>query len=203
MFVKICGIARWDDAVDVAEAGPDAMGFVFWPQSARYVRPADAAAWVADLPPAIFKVGVFVDAAPEEVRRIVETVRLDVAQLHGSESPAAYLHLGAKLWKALRAGRDRAEKAAAWSVDALLLDTYSDDAPGGTGKLGDWEAAREFVRAAHTKVLLAGGLRPESVADAIREVRPWGVDVSSGVEAGPGRKDPVRVKEFIEQCRTS
>lgn len=202
VFVKICGLARREDVEAVVAMRPDAIGFVFWPKSPRYVKPSVVGNWVAEVPSAILKVGVFVDASSDEVQRAVSAAGLDVAQLHGSENPADFAGRGFGVWRVVRPGRDSASVVAGWPVDALLVDTYSPDAPGGTGRVGDWNAAREFAGAVSHRVLLAGGLTPANVADAIRSVRPWGVDVSSGVEERPGRKDLAKVREFITQCRS-
>jgi phosphoribosylanthranilate isomerase len=201
VFVKICGIANRDDALAVAALKPDAMGFVFWQKSKRYAKPSVVGQWTAALPASILKVGVFVDAPPREVRNAVLAAGLDVAQLHGSENLPDYAGLGFKVWRVVRPGKDAAALADAWPVDALLVDTYSPEAPGGTGQVGDWDAARAFVAASRHRVLLAGGLKPDNVAEAIRAVQPWGVDVSSGVEERPGKKDLDKVREFIEKCR--
>ncbi len=201
LFVKICGIASAADAAAVARCGPDALGFVFWPGSKRCVRAEQVAAWGRDLPAGMVKVGVFVDAPPDEVRRVVATAGLDVAQLHGAERPEDFSRAGLRLWRAfgLRSADDPVP--AGWSVDAFLIDTYSAQSPGGTGRVGDWAAGRAFVRRCPRPVLLAGGLHPANVKDAVAAVGPWGVDVSSGVEAAPGRKDLAKVRDFIERCR--
>lgn len=201
--VKICGIARASDARAVAALRPDFMGFILWPGSKRFVSASQLGEWTRDLPPDIPRVGVFVDATPEDVRRAVETAGLHVVQLHGAEDPAAYRHERAQLWKVVRVGEGAALPADDASVDAFLVDTYSPTAPGGTGLVGDWSAAAGLVRVVRTPVVLAGGLTPDNVAAATRTVRPWAVDVSSGVESAPGMKDLAKVREFIERCRTA
>jgi phosphoribosylanthranilate isomerase len=201
LFVKICGLATRDDALAVAELRPDAMGFVLWPRSKRFVRPEMLAEWIEQLPAAILKVGVFVDAKPKDVRRTMISTGLDVAQLHGSEDPAEYVDPAFEVWRVARPERDGASLVDGWPVDAVVVDTYSPTLPGGTGQVGDWEAARTFVAGTKHRVLLAGGLTPSNVREAVRVVQPWGVDVSSGVEESPGRKDLQKVREFIERCR--
>jgi phosphoribosylanthranilate isomerase len=201
LFVKICGIASEEDARGVAELAPDAMGFNLWPSSKRYAPPEHVAEWVRRLPPSILKVGVFVDADPEAVRETLFRTGLDVAQLHGKEKADDFRAAPFRMWKALPLVGDVAAASEGWRVDAFLVDTYSSQLPGGTGQVGDWTAARRFVAVARTPVLLAGGLDPDNVQDAIRAVQPWGVDVSSGVEDRPGRKDMGRVKAFIDRCR--
>lgn len=199
LLVKICGIASRTDAEAVARLRPDAMGFVFWAGSPRAVTPREVASW--PLPPGILKVGVFVDAPPAEVARTVAAAGLDVAQLHGRETPADGVAVGGRVWKALRLGDPAMPSPDGYRVDAFLLDRYSPESPGGTGRRADWELARRLVETLAAPAILAGGLDPDNVQDAVRAVRPWGVDVSSGVEASPGRKDLGKVRRFIEQCR--
>jgi phosphoribosylanthranilate isomerase len=203
LFVKICGITRAADAAAAVEAGADAVGFVFWRRSPRAIDPKTARAIAAGLPPSIVRVGVFVDPLPEEASWIAEEAGLDVLQFHGSEPPESLLALPRRCWKAVGVGRDfvaadalRYEGKAA----GILLDTRGEGAQGGTGRTFDWALARE-VRKRASFLLLAGGLDPENVAAAIRAVSPDGVDVSSGVESAPGRKDKARVKAFIEAAR--
>jgi phosphoribosylanthranilate isomerase len=200
-FVKICGLTNEADVKAVAALRPDAIGFVFWPGSPRVVRADAVAQWTRELPMTIKKVGVFVDATPTEVCRTLETACLDIAQLHGDEPADAFHNFPYPLWRSVILRQNEALDLAAWSVDAYLIDTYSPTARGGTGELGDWDLARDFVRRASKRVLLAGGLNPANVRDAIRCVGPWGVDVSSGVERSPGRKDMEKVRAFIEKCR--
>ena len=203
LFVKICGLARAADVAAVARLAPDALGFVFWPGSRRAVRAEEVRDWVRGLPAHLLKVGVFVDAPADEVRRTVETAGLDVAQLHGGETPEDFADVPFRLWRSvsLRPGVD--PHLDGWFVDAFLVDSYSPQSPGGTGQVGDWAAARDFVRQTPQRVLLAGGLTPGNVRAAAQAVRPWGVDVSSGVEARPREKDLAKVKAFIEQCRAA
>lgn len=201
LFVKICGLASGADTQAVVALRPDAIGFVLWPGSKRRARAEEVAAWIRDVPATILKVGVFVDATPDEVERAVAGAGLDVAQLHGAERAADFAGRSLRLWRAvgLRGAAD--PMPAGWSVDAYLVDTYSAQSPGGTGQVGDWVAGRSFVERSPKPVLLAGGLTPDNVREAAAAVRPWGVDVSSGVEAHPGRKDLAKVREFIERCR--
>ena len=203
LFVKICGLARREDVEAVAALRPDAMGFVFWPRSKRYVQAEQVAEWVGTIPDTIRKVGVFVDASPDEVERTLERAGLVVAQLHGDESPETVGAVRPPRWKAIHLDRMREDEITGYHVDAFLVDSYSAESPGGTGRVGDWNQARGFVQSQDTPVLLAGGLTPDNVREAIRAVEPWGVDVSSGVEAEPGKKDIDRVRLFIEQCRNT
>lgn len=199
--VKICGLAHPDDVAAVAALRPDAIGFVFWPASRRAVRADRVAEWTAGLPSSVLKVGVFVDASPDEVLRTMDRAQLDVAQLHGRESANAFRAFPRPIWRSVALRPDAIPDLSSWSVDAYLIDTYSSTSPGGTGEVGDWDRARAFVASSVRPVWLAGGLTPANVREAIRAVCPWGVDVSSGVEQMPGRKDSEKVRAFIEACR--
>lgn len=202
VFVKICGLTSEAEVQAVSALQPDAIGFVFWPSSKRVVKADEVAVWTRDIPPAIKRVGVFVNVQPEEVLRTMEQANLNIAQLHGAEQHSEFVNFPKSLWRAVRISPGSlAIPPAGWSVDAYLLDTYSAAAPGGTGEVGDWEAARHFVAHSSYPVLLAGGLTPENVRDALKKVRPWGADVSSGVEGADGKKDIEKVRKFIEQCR--
>ncbi|MEE9614446.1 MAG: phosphoribosylanthranilate isomerase [Thermodesulfobacteriota bacterium] len=198
--VKICGITDPDDALHAADCGADALGFIFWKGSPRYVEPAVAARIVGDLPPFVTTVGVFVNEAPGEIRRVRGEVGLDVVQLHGEETPELCGSLGGRVIKAFRIkeGKD-VEAAKAYRASAYLLDTFKDGVQGGTGETFDWDAAVEAKK--FGRVILSGGLTPDNVADAIRHVRPYAVDVGSGVEKGPGRKDRDKVSKFIEEVK--
>lgn len=201
--VKICGCASAVDVDVIMTLEPDAMGFIFHPGSPRAVSAEDVGAWTADLPPSILKVGVFVDAPLETIKSTVATARLDVVQLHGKEAPAFCATLGGRLWKAIPFNLEPEVPAMDYPVEALLLDYQRGEQHGGTGCTLDWAAAARFCRDIPRRVVLAGGLTPDNVQAAIRTVQPWGVDVSSGVEQAPGRKDRQRVKDFIAQCRAN
>ena len=208
LFVKICGMCSREDFESVAALQPDAVGFVFWEKSKRYVDPAVVAEWTrkSDLP--VLKVGVFVDPEPKQMLRIAGETRLDVIQVHFFQSlekrTRVFPMIGKKYkaWKVLCLGRDPKPRDDVDHVDAYLLDSYSQQSPGGTGTTNDWKAAKAFVERSTKPVLLAGGLNPGNVVDAVRQVRPWGVDVSSGVEERTGKKDLSLVKAFIEKCRS-
>ncbi len=204
--VKICGITTLEDALVAAEAGADLLGFIFYPPSPRYVFPdrmKSIIKSVRDTHAAVQFVGVFVDEAFEAVRMIVSLCNLDYAQLHGAESPAmveALQDQGIKVIKGFRV-RDRRSLAEVerYRATAYLLDSYLPQQRGGTGTTFDWSLA---VRAkAFGPILLAGGLTPENVGRAVCAVHPWGVDVASGVEASPGRKDHDRVRRFIAAAK--
>lgn len=203
LFVKICGITSAADARLAVEAGADALGFVFWARSPRAVDAAQARAIGEGIPASIVRVGVFVDAAPEEMARVADTAGLDLLQLHGDESPESAPSWCRPAWKALRVGPEfTARDARRWAdrVAGVLLDTRSASAPGGTGETFDWALARRARESARF-LMLAGGLTPENVERAIAVAHPDGVDVSSGVESRPGRKDPDKVRAFVAAVR--
>jgi phosphoribosylanthranilate isomerase len=192
MFVKICGITRMEDAAVAVDAGAHAIGFVFWPRSPRYVDPYRARAIAAKLPPFVTPVGLFVNQERGFVNGVASLVRLGAVQLHGDETPEFAASIGAPVIRALPI-----EAAAAWPAHAtLLLDAHDPVRRGGTGQTIDWDAAAEV--AARRRVLLAGGLTPDNVADAIARVHPFGIDVSSGVERAPGIKDHQRIRALFE-----
>ncbi|MDR5708747.1 MAG: phosphoribosylanthranilate isomerase [Armatimonadota bacterium] len=198
--VKICGIRTVEEARAAAEAGADAVGFVFWPRSRRYVEPEMAARIAQALPPFLVRVGVFVNEPPERVEEIAACVGLDAVQLHGDEPPEVCARLRRRVIKAIRIRDGRSLEAAAdYPVSALLLDTYVPETYGGTGRTFDWSLV-EAVRHLDRPLLLSGGLNPENVAEAIRRVRPYGVDASSGVETD-GRKDPEKICAFVAAVR--
>jgi phosphoribosylanthranilate isomerase len=202
--VKICGITNAEDAMAAVEAGADALGFVFYRKSPRYIEPTLARQIVMSLPPLVIPVGVFVDEEQDLVRSLMDDCGLAVAQLHGTESAIYCKELGRTVLKALRV-KDRstflalAEFRGRAGVRGFILDAFSNEAYGGTGQVIDWQLASEAAKAAN--VLLAGGLTPDNVEKAILAVRPYGVDVSSGVEQSPGRKDHEKVRAFIRAVR--
>lgn len=202
--VKICGITNEQDAKAAVEAGADALGFIMYRKSPRFVEAAVAKRIIHGLPPFVAAVGVFVNEDAAVVRRLMDECGLTLAQLHGDESAAYCEGLGRPSMKALRL-KDRstfltlAELQGRANVRAFVLDAFSDHAYGGTGQTIDWTLAAEAARA--SRIILAGGLTPENVGEAIRQVRPYGVDVSSGVEARPGQKDHAKVQAFIQTAR--
>jgi phosphoribosylanthranilate isomerase len=198
--VKICGITSLEDAAAAVDAGADAVGMILVPGTPRYVEPERAARIVERLPPLVTAVGVFADHPVEEVLRLVAALRLQAVQLHGNE-PAAYSRrMPVPVIRALRV-RDAESLApvATYPAQAFLLDAYVEGRLGGTGTAIPWELALQAK--GRVPCILSGGLRPETVAEAVRVVRPYGVDVSSGVEASPGRKDHRKVREFIVNVR--
>jgi phosphoribosylanthranilate isomerase len=195
--VKICGITRAQDARAAVRAGADAIGFVFWPGSPRRVSLTRARAIGRLLPPFVTRVGVFVNAAPADVARAVRQAGLDAVQLHGDENPRAYRSCGAAVIKAVSLeGPADVVRAARYPRDvAVLVDAKDHERRGGTGQVSNWTLARRLARL--RPILLAGGLRDANVAQAIRAVRPWGVDLSSGVETAPGIKSARKISAVL------
>jgi phosphoribosylanthranilate isomerase len=201
MFLKVCGITRLTDALHATAHGATALGFIFWPRSPRYVTPERAAEIIAELPLTITTVGVFVNEPIESIGRIVRTSGVTTVQLHGDEPPA---YGDALSWPLLRSVTldDVDQAAAAWREGTtLLLDAADPVRRGGTGAVIDWKRAAAAARA--HRIVLAGGLTPLNVAEAIAAVQPFGVDVSSGVEAAPGVKDFARVTRFLANARAA
>lgn len=198
--VKICGITSLDDALLAVDAGADALGFVFYGPSPRNVAPETAADIIHRLPPFIQTVGLFVNEPLSRVNELADICGLDVVQLHGEESPEFCRGVRRRILKALRV-RDMStlERMKSYAVSAFLLDSWSPTAPGGTGQTFNWDIAA--TAAENGSIVLAGGLTPGNVADAVRQVRPHGVDVSSGVESAPGRKDAVLVRQFVAAAK--
>ncbi|MCX6357681.1 MAG: phosphoribosylanthranilate isomerase [Candidatus Aureabacteria bacterium] len=198
--IKICGITTKDDALAAVEAGADALGFVF-AESPRRVSMEQARDIAAALSPFICTVGVFVNESLARVRKIAGGAHLSCVQLHGDESPAYCERLGGRIIKAIRVRDERSVSGLeGYRVSAFLLDSYMPDQPGGTGRGFPWEIAAAMGRIP-IPLILAGGLTPETVANAIRKAHPWGVDVSSGVESSPGKKDPARMRAFVSAVR--
>jgi len=195
--VKICGITNREDALDAVRHGADAIGLVFYPPSPRAVTVPQAAAAVAALPPFVTVVGLFVDAGRAAIAEVLRGVRIDLLQFHGSEPPEDCAGHGRPYIKAvrMRGGTDLvAERARYADASALLVDAYQADAPGGTGTTFDWSL---IPPALAPELILAGGLTPDNVATAVRQVRPYAVDVSGGVEREKGRKDPGKIAAFM------
>ena len=199
--VKICGISDAGHARIAADAGADAIGLVFYPDSPRHVSAQDAAAIAASLPAYVMAVGLFVDAPGEEVRRVLGEVPLDLLQFQGEETPEFCASFGKPFVRAVRVGpgSDLLEYARRFSrAKALLLDAHVPGQPGGTGQTFDWAGIPPEVP---LPLILSGGLTAQNVGRAVREVRPWAVDVSSGVERSRGVKDPQKIVEFIRSVR--
>jgi len=200
--IKICGITNLEDAQVAVAAGADALGFVFYEKSPRNITPQKAAAIIAQLPPFIQTIGLFVDEDEARVNWTADFCGLDLVQLHGDEPPEYCLDIRRRVIKAFRV-KDGGSLGmiGTYQVAGYLLDAWSPDAPGGTGLTFDWSLARRVAGA--KPIILAGGLSPENVAVAIAAVSPYAVDVSSGVEAAPGKKDHQKVQAFIAAVRTA
>jgi phosphoribosylanthranilate isomerase len=198
--VKICGVTRPEDAEAAVEAGADLIGLNFWPRSRRYVTIDQAVLVASAIPGDVKKVGVFVNAARPAVEETMLRVGLDLVQFHGDEDPD-YCDAFSPRW--LRAVRVRSEsdlrEIARYQTDLILLDS-STPGYGGSGETFDWSLARS-AKSYGKKILLAGGLTPENVASAVREARPWGVDVAGGVESAPGIKDRDKIVRFIDAAK--
>lgn len=208
MKVKICGITRFDDAQAAVEAGADLLGFNFFAKSPRYIKPLSAARLIEAMQARgvpVQMVGVFVNSPLEAICTIMDECGIDLAQLSGDELPESLALLNGRAFKALRL-RDMADLVQSLerfrpniSAPAFLVDAYRPGEFGGTGQTADWRLARTLAES--YPLLLAGGLAPENVAQAIQQVHPWGVDVASGVEESPGRKDLARMAAFIKTAK--
>ncbi len=208
--VKICGITTVEDAIMAAGAGADAIGFVFHEKSPRYIGPPEVRDIVMKLPPFITTVGVFVNEDLGRVREIASEAGLGAVQLHGAETPTYCASMGISVIKAFRVrGEEDLEALGSYEgkVSAFLLDTYKKGLMGGTGETFDWnlalKASKREIKGAlkPTPLIISGGLKPHNVAMAVKKVRPYAVDVSSGVESGPGRKDRDKVLRFIREAK--
>jgi phosphoribosylanthranilate isomerase len=202
--VKICGLTSAADALAAVEAGADALGFMLCPRSKRYVTPEAVSVICRELPPFVARVGVFVDAAEDDVRRIAQGCGLSALQFHGGESPAYCGNFGqTPVVKAFRvADQHSLAVLPSFAVSAWLLDSYVAGELGGTGECFNWDLA-VTARTLGRPIILAGGLTPENVAEAVRQVEPWAVDVSSGVEFAPGRKDPAKLRAFVAAAKSA
>lgn len=198
--IKICGITNGDDALAAAAFGADALGFIFYKKSPRYVEPEKAADIISQLPPIIMPVGLFVNEREEKIREIQSLTCIQTIQLHGDESPEFCQRFGARVIKAFQVkDKETIKHMSQYHVGAFLLDSYHDGQRGGTGTTFDWHLA--VVAKTLGRVILAGGLTPENVAEAVKLVQPYAVDVASGVEREPGIKDHAKMKKFITEVR--
>jgi len=200
--VKICGITRWEDAQLAVELGASALGFNFYPSSPRYIEPAAARAIILKLPPLVTTVGIFADEPNDDhVAGVAKEARVNVVQLHGPRLPrrdGVLAEFPRICGVAVKEGF-KPEALRDLGGDAFLLDAFDAKLPGGTGKPFNWALARDASR--FGTIILAGGLTPENVGRAIREVRPFAVDVASGVEAPPGVKDAAKLRDFFQEVR--
>lgn len=200
--IKICGITNKIDAINAVKLGVDMLGFIFYEKSKRYVDPKTAKDIINELPPYIAKVGVFVDEARNTALDIAGECGLDTLQFHGDETPD-YCRSFRDDFKVIKAFRIKDKKSLGpvngYDVDFFLLDTYSKEGKGGTGKHFDWKILQDFEFL--KPIILSGGLTPENIGSAIKTVLPYGVDVSSGLESTPGRKDAELIKAFVANVR--
>jgi len=198
--VKICGITNLADATAAVESGADALGFVFVPSSPRVISPQKAAAIIARIPPFVQTVGLFVNEEPDRVNWVADFCGLDLVQLHGDEDPDYCPEIRRRIIKAIRVkDRHSLQGVDRYPVAAILCDAWSATGYGGTGERFDWSILNDV--AVDRPLILAGGLTPDTVAWAVESVRPWGVDVSSGVEVSPGKKDHDLMRRFIAEAR--
>ncbi len=200
--IKICGIKTLNDALAAIGAGADYLGFNFYPKSPRFVETSACAEITSVLMeefPQIKLVGVFVDSSVNEIRLVMQTCSLDLAQLHGNETPEMFQQLAPIAFKAFRGIPTELTGYERNDAPALLVDASVKDKYGGSGIIADWSAAAELAK--RVPLLLAGGLTPENVADAVRRVQPWGVDVASGVESAPSQKDAAKMSAFVKAVR--
>ncbi|MBT5550543.1 MAG: phosphoribosylanthranilate isomerase [Nitrospina sp.] len=199
--IKICGMTQLQDAVFAAEQGADAVGFIFYKKSPRSVNMKAVKEIISKLPPFVDTVGVFVNESADRVNKIAEYCGLDLVQLHGDESPAYCRKIRRRVVKAFRViDLQSIKQLEKFPVSGFLLDTFSENMHGGTGKVFDWNLAHPAKKVG--PVILAGGLTPRNIRQAISQVRPYGVDVCSGVEKSPGIKDPEKVKAFLKNIRS-
>jgi len=197
--VKVCGITNLEDALDAQKLGADALGFVF-ASSPRQVSRQQVANIVAELPPFVCKVGVFVDSELREVRETMRICDLDLAQLHGAEPPDFCQEIFPRVIKSFRVKDESVlQLLPGYKVRAYLLDSYDATLKGGTGRSFDWDIARKA--AGYGPIILSGGMNPDNVREAIKQVQPYAVDVSSGVESEPGKKDHDKLRSFIEAAK--
>jgi phosphoribosylanthranilate isomerase len=188
MVVKICGITNREDALAAVDAGACALGFIFHTASPRHITAAQLEPWIGEIPSHVWRVGVFVDEAPDAIERISDRLGLDIAQLHGSETPDRHPR-GLRVWKAFRVKDTQAAVPDYPAAEAILID----------GKAYDWTRTAHFTR----PLILAGGLDENNVRERMNHAKPWAVDVASGIESSPGRKDHTRMKKFIEAALRS
>ena len=198
--VNFCGLRHKDDIADAVALGVDALGFVFYEPSSRYVAPEDAATLTRAVPAFLTRVGLFVNENAETIKRIFEIARLNLIQYHGEESPEFCDSVGLPYIKAFRVQQDMDIRGAMDrypNASGFLLDAYVRGQPGGTGERFDWG----LIPRSYAPIILAGGLTPDNAKDAIEQVAPWALDVSGGIESKPGRKDPDKMARFMDACR--
>jgi len=198
--VKVCGMTNLDDVLSAVDAGADALGFIFYKKSPRSVNMKIVSEIVSKLPPFVDAVGVFVNETADKINKIADRCKLDKVQLHGDESPAFCRKIKRKVIKAIRIkDLQSVKQLSGYSVSGFLLDTFSEDNYGGTGKIFDWNLAHPAKK--YGPIILAGGLTPDNVKKAIQIARPYGVDACSGIESRPGVKDHKKMRTFIKNVK--
>jgi phosphoribosylanthranilate isomerase len=201
MKVKICGITNMEDALIAAELGADALGFIFVKTSPRHIRPSAARKIIQELPPFVVPVGVVADTEHDEILELIEETGIGCVQLHGNESPKQLAKFPVPVYKSFRVDKGfNLETLQRYKGSAYLLDTYVDGTLGGTGKTFDWDIA--IAAKAYGRIILAGGLTPENIAEAVKKVQPYAVDVNSGVESAPGKKDKNKLEQLFKTIRS-
>jgi phosphoribosylanthranilate isomerase len=202
LFVKICGITNLEDALASVESGADALGFILYEQSPRYMKPENVRRILEQLPESVARIGVFVNPTAKGVAAVCEHLRLTAIQVYGNQTSGELRELGTSVIKAFQVDKGfDVEQLRDYSVEAFLLDTFVKGKAGGTGMTFDWAIAKRATK--YGKVILSGGLNPDNIGEAVRFVRPYGVDVCSGVEERPGKKNSKRVEEFVRRARES
>jgi phosphoribosylanthranilate isomerase len=198
--IKICGITNLDDALAAAEFGADALGFNFYKKSPRAIEPQRASEIIAQLPPFIVPIGIFVNEREDRIREIAALAGLQVIQLHGDETPEFCQRFGSRVIKAFQVkDKESLKHMSHYRVSAYLLDSYREGMRGGTGETFDWHLA--VVAKTFGRIILAGGLNPDNAAEAVKLVQPYGVDVAGGVEREKGIKDHAKLRKFITEVR--
>jgi phosphoribosylanthranilate isomerase len=200
MKIKICGITNIDDALFSAELGADALGFIFVKTSSRHIRPSAARKIIQKLPPFVIPVGIVADAERDEILELIDETGICCVQLHGNELPKQLAKFPVPVYKSFRVDKEfNLETLQRYKGSAYLLDTYVEGALGGTGKTFDWDIAVQAKT--YGRIILAGGLTPENIAKAIQKVHPYAVDVNSGVESVPGKKDRTKLEQLFKIIR--
>lgn len=199
--VKICGITNLEDAKAAADAGADMLGFVFYEKSPRYITPEKAEEIISNLPAEVERIALFVNETKEHVKNILKTIKeIGILQFHGDETPEYCNSFNKRIIKAIRLKNiSSAKQLEGYNVNFFLLDSFVEGVYGGSGRSFDWSIAKEVKKMYNVPIILSGGLNCENVKEAIEKVRPYAVDVSSGVEVSPGKKDVELVKKFIEE----
>lgn len=196
IFIKICGITNPDDAFAASNLGADALGFIFHRESPRYIEPEKAAAIISRLPASVQPVGVFVNRPRSDIEQIIGLTGIKIVQLHGNELPDDCRYPSVLVWKVFRPrSESELQVLGSYTADAFLFDSFDKNRYGGTGKTGNWDLIRKAAQ--QYRVILSGGLNPDNILSAITTVQPFGVDINSGVESKPGKKDKTKLEKIF------